>query len=140
MNRNVKKIFLAFPAAVCVLLFLASCGFFEARENRSKLAGIRIGMTREEVRTVMGEPPAGVFQGKNVVFYYTDPKWYDGMVTRDECTPFVFAEDEDRLIGFGYDYFRQNHSLADWNASGGPAGTSWRDSVVPRSKELEEKP
>lgn len=138
MKKNMKKTFFAFPAAVCALLFLASCGFFEARENRSKLADIRIGMTKEDVRKIMGEPPEGVFQGRNVVFYYTDPKWYDGMVTRDECTPFVFSEDEDRLIGFGYDYFRLHHSLADWDASRGP-DTAWRDSVVRRAEELEGK-
>ena len=84
----------------------------------------------------MGEPPQGVFQGENVVFYYTDPKWYDGMVTRDECTPFVFDEDEDRLIGFGYDYFRVNHSLSDWHVS---HERSWRDSVVPRNEALDRK-
>lgn len=138
MKRSMKKIFFVFPAAVCLLLFLASCGFFEARENRSKLSDIRIGMTKKEVRQIMGEPPEGVFQGQNVVFYYTDPKWYDGMVTRDECTPFVFSEDEDRLIGFGYDYFRLNHSLADWQGSR-KTEKSWRDSVVPRAEELEGK-
>ena len=137
MKKNTKKMLFSFPAAVCVLLFLTSCGYFEARENRAKLADIRIGMTKEEVRNIMGEPPAGVFQGRNVVFYYTDPKWYDGMVTRDECTPFVFAEDEDRLIGFGYDYFRLNHSLADWNGSSESPEPLWRDTVVSRSKELE---
>lgn len=136
MKRNIKKTFFSLPAAVCFLMLLASCGYFEARENRSKLADVRIGMTQKEVRTIMGEPPAGVFQGEKVLFYYTSPKWYDGMVTRDECTPFVFDEDEDRLIGFGYDYFRLNHSLADWDANNGREG-SWRDSVVPRAKQLE---
>jgi len=134
--KNMKKLFVSLPAGLLVLLLLSSCGYFEASENKAKLSEIRIGMTKEEVREILGEPPAGVFQGKNVVFYYTDPKWYDGMVTRDECTPFVFAEDEDRLIGFGYDYFRQNYSLADWDASSKPEA-SWRDSVVRRSKELE---
>lgn len=138
MRKNIKKTFFAFPAAACILLFLSSCGYFEARENRSKLADIRIGMTKAEVHKIMGEPPEGVFQGENVVFYYTDPKWYDGTVTRDECTPFVFSEDEDRLIGFGYDYFRLNHSLADWDPSRKP-DASWRDSVVRRAEELEGK-
>ena len=138
MRKNIKKISFAFPAAVCVLLILSSCGYFEARENRDKLSDVRIGMTRAEVRKIMGEPPEGVFQGKNVVFYYTSPKWYDGFVTRDECTPFVFSEDEDSLIGFGYDYFRLNHSLADWDPNRKP-DASWRDSVVRRAEELEGK-
>ena len=138
MRKNLKKISVAFFAAFCALLFLSSCGYFEARENRSKLAEIRIGMSKAEVRKVMGEPPEGVFQGKDVVFYYTDPKWYDGLVTRDECTPFVFSDDEDRLLGFGYDYFRLNHSLADWDAKS-ESEASWRDSVVRRAEELEGK-
>ena len=135
MKKHTKKIFFSLSAAVCFLLSLSSCGYgyFEARANRAKLADIRIGMTKAEVRQIMGEPPEGVFQGKNVVFYYTDPKWYDGFVTRDECTPFVFDEDEDQLIGFGYDYFRQNYSLADWDTSYEP---SWRDTVVRRARQL----
>ena len=133
MKIGIKKAFVL-PLGCLALLLLASCGYFEASENKSKLEDIRIGMTQAEVREIMGEPPEGVFQGKKVVFYYTDPKWYDGMVTRDECTPFVFDEDEDRLIGFGYDYFRINYSLADWNAD---HEASWRDSVVPRMKALD---
>lgn len=100
----------------CLLLvsMLTSCGYFEAKENRKKMSHIRLGMTKTEVIKIMGQPPAGVFQSDKVVFYYTDPKWYDGCVTRDECCPFVFAEFEDRLIGFGYDYYRKNIMLPDW--------------------------
>ena len=133
MKIGIKKAFVL-PLGCLALLLLASCGYFEASENKSKLEDIRIGMTQAEVREIMGEPPEGVFQGKKVVFYYTDPKWYDGMVTRDECTPFVFDEDEDRLIGFGYDYFRINYSLSAWSAT---HEASWRDSVVPRMKVLD---
>ena len=102
-------------AAICLLSFFTACGYYEAKENRSKMAQIRLGMTREQVTEIMGEPPRGTFQEKNVVFYYSDPKWYDGLVTRDECTPFVFDAYDGRLIGSGYEYYNKNYSLADWS-------------------------
>lgn len=101
--------------AMLALTMLTSCGYFEAQENRKKMENIRIGMTKAEVIKIMGEPPAGVFQTEKIIFYYTNPQWYDGCITRDECCPFVFAEFEDRLVGFGYDYYRKNVMLPDWD-------------------------
>ena len=96
------------------LNILSSCGYYEAQANREKMAKIRIGMTKAEVIKIMGEPPAEKYQTEKILFYYTNPQWYDGVITRDECTPFVFAEFEDRLIGFGYEYYRNNIMLPDW--------------------------
>lgn len=95
----------------------ASCGYYEAQENTAKLSDIRVGMTRAQVRAVMGDPPDEPFQDPDVWFYYTSPKWYDGYVTSDECTPFVFDRDEDRLNGFGYDYLKAHDPVDEWNAN-----------------------
>lgn len=101
---------------VCCLTaaILSSCGYYEAQENREKMAQIRIGMTKAQVIRIMGEPPAENYQTDKILFYYTNPQWYDGFVTRDECTPFVFAEFEDRLVGFGAEYYRNHILLPDW--------------------------
>lgn len=103
-------------ALLCLLTIamLTGCGYYEAQENRRKMSNVRIGMTKAQVIKIMGPPPAGNFQTDKVLFYYTNPQWYDGCVTRDECCPFVFAEYEDRLIGFGYEYYRKNILLPDW--------------------------
>ncbi len=103
---------------ICLALlasFAVSCNVFEGSENKAKLSQIRVGMTRAEVIKIMGEPPDEAFQEKNILFYFTDPKWRDGLITRDECTPFVFDEDEDILLGFGYEFYKQKYSLKDWS-------------------------
>ena len=98
-----------------LLSMMTSCGYYEAQENRKKMEQIRIGMTKAEFIKIMVEPPAEVFQTEKIIFYYTNPQWYDACITRDECCPFVFAEFEDRLVGFGYDYYRKNVMLPDWD-------------------------
>ena len=113
MIRQTGLLLLLFLAASCAV----SCGYFEAKENSAKLSNIRVGMTRTQVRSVMGEPPDEVFQDSDVWFYYTSPKWYDGFITSDECTPFFFDRDEDRLLGFGYDYSKAHDPIEEWNAN-----------------------
>lgn len=113
MIRQTGLLLLLLTAAACAV----SCGYYEAEENTAKLSQIRVGMTRAQVRDIMGDPPDEAFQQPNVWFYYTDPKWYDGVVTSDECTPFIFDADEDRLNGFGYDYFKAHDPIDEWNAN-----------------------
>jgi hypothetical protein len=59
----------------------------------------------------MGEPLKNeVYNTDDVWYYFTEPKWSDGMITRDECTP-VFFNDE-KLEGWGqreYKNFRQKN-------------------------------
>ena len=74
-----------------------------------------IGMTQEEVRSVMGEPMIGqVYNTEHHWFYYTRTRWSDGMATRDECTPVVFDE-LGLLIGIGNQFYKENYSITFWS-------------------------
>ena len=102
--------------ALCAALaaMTASCGYFQAREQRAKLEDIRVGMTREQVAGIAGEPLSQeLYSTDNLWFYYTSPKWYDGLVTQDECTPFHFSE-EGVLLGWGNKYFREQGIMSVW--------------------------
>ena len=102
--------------AICAILaaLTASCGYFQAMHQRSKLEDVRVGMTREEVESVAGKPLSGeLYSTDNIWFYYTSPKWYDGLVTQDECTPFLF-DDDGVLLGWGNKYFRDNGIMSVW--------------------------
>ena len=126
-----------------LLAGLCSCGYFEAKENVGKLNRIRIGMSRAEVIQIMGEPPEGIFQKDHLLFYYTHPKWYDGQVTSDECMPFVFDPAEDRLLGFGYEYYNSHVILADHGEEYEPSAKEkdkLRDTVIRRAEELNKRP
>lgn len=103
-------------AVVCAALAatFASCGYFQAKHQRDKLADIRVGMTKDEVVEVAGEPLSKeLYSTDNYWFYYTDPKWYDGLVTQDECTPFLF-NDDGILQGWGNRYFREQGIMSVW--------------------------
>ena len=92
----------------------ASCGYFQAMQQREKLADIRVGMTKDQVVEIAGEPlNRELYSTDNYWFYYTDPKWYDGLVTQDECTPFLF-DDEGVLQGWGNRYFREHGIMSVW--------------------------
>ena len=91
-----------------------SCGYFQAMIQRDKLADIRVGMTKDQVVEIAGDPLSKeLYSTDNYWFYYTDPKWYDGMVTQDECTPFHF-DDDGVLLGWGNRYFREKGIMSVW--------------------------
>ena len=91
-----------------------SCGYFQAMHQRDKLADIRVGMTKDQVVEIAGDPLSKeLYSTDNYWFYYTDPKWYDGMVTQDECTPFHF-DDDGVLLGWGNRYFREKGIMSVW--------------------------
>ena len=101
---------------VCAALaaMSASCGYFQAMHQRGKLADIRVGMTKDQVVEIAGDPLAKeLYSTENYWFYYTSPKWYDGMVTQDECTPFLF-NDDGVLQGWGNRYFREQGIMSVW--------------------------
>ena len=101
---------------ICVALAAtsASCGYFQAMHQRDKLADVRVGMTKDEVVEVAGKPLSKeLYSTDNYWFYYTDPKWYDGLVTQDECTPFHF-NDDGILLGWGNRYFREQGIMSVW--------------------------
>jgi len=103
-------------AALCAALALmtASCGFFQAKLQRAKLEDIRVGMTKDQVVEIAGEPLSKeLYSTDNLWFYYTSPKWYDGLVTQDECTPFLF-DDDGILTGWGNRYLHEQGHLTTW--------------------------
>ena len=87
-------------------MLLSGCSYKEASLNRDNLAKLTIGMTKDQVREIMGDPLQEAYSLDNVWFYFTRPKWMDGMNTRDECTPLVFNE-EGILKGIGYPYYQK---------------------------------
>ena len=94
------------------VLMLSACGTAEINKNLNNIKLLRKGMTKLEVSAVMGEPLKNeVYNTENVWYYFTDPKWSDGMITHDECTPLFF--ENGKLAGWGqkeYKKFRQR----DW--------------------------
>ena len=115
-------------AALTFLPLLVSCAFFdkdksilspamwdEIDRNRENLKKLRVGMTKDEVLKIMGEPMKDqVYCNSKHWFYYTRTCWSDGMATRDECTPLVFSDDG-LLLGWGLEYYKANYSLAVWS-------------------------
>ena len=80
-------------------------------ENSRKL---RVGMTKEQVLEVMGEPIRDEkFCEPDTWYYYNEMVWGDGLVTEDECLPLIF--ENGKLIGWGND-FRIDHRLKRKNA------------------------
>lgn len=94
-------------------------------QNRSALASLSVGISRDSVVRIFGdddltvrwgalgdtetytqpyrtETLAGTKGTLLVYFYYTDRKAADGAITDDELTPVVF--DNDRLIGWGWSF------------------------------------
>lgn len=87
----------------------------EIDRNRENLNKLRIGMTQDEVRKIMGEPMIGqVYNTEHHWFYYTRTRWSDGMATRDECTPVVFSE-LGLVIGIGNQFYKENYSITFWS-------------------------
>lgn len=84
-----------------------------ARENRAGLEKLEVGMTVADVRALMCEgwtqslaspyredsfPTADGMRGE-VLFYYTNTRDSDGLVTEDELTPIYFEDGV--LVGWG---------------------------------------
>ena len=94
-------------------VFLSSCAtYYEAKQNRENVEKLKVGMSKDEVIAVMGEPVKGeVYCKPNVIFYYTETKWSDGNITSDECTPLLF--EKNKLIGFGADFYK-DYTQKDW--------------------------
>ncbi len=87
-------------------LVLGGCSYVEASRNAGNLEKVSVGMTKDQVREIMGEPVQEKYSLDNVWFYFTRVCWMDGLITRDECTPLVFNE-EGILRGIGYPYYQK---------------------------------
>ncbi len=109
----IKGVYMKFIALLfLVLLLISSCATPQAlmKRNNAKLLKLEIGMPKEEVIQLMGQPVLNeAYQslyGKSVVifFYYTQRKWSDGNYTKDECTPVVF--ENGKLVGWGGEFYK----------------------------------
>lgn len=84
-------------------LFITGCSWKEINRNVENSKQLRIGMTKEQVLQIMGEPLKNVaFHEENVWHYFIRINWYDGLYTRDECLPLVFKDN--KLIGWGNEF------------------------------------
>jgi outer membrane protein assembly factor BamE (lipoprotein component of BamABCDE complex) len=80
-------------------------------QGTKNLDQIKIGMTKEQVLTTLGEPlTSETYNTPNIWFYPKEEKWWDGNTTRDECTPLVFDK-AGLLAGWGQDYYKKNVSF-----------------------------
>ena len=113
-----------------ILLLLISllfgCASFDniTKENRERLNRLSIGMEKNEVLSIMGTETVNIpFNSPSVItnpyknetmlgasgktyeilFYYTEVKSRDGVISDDELTPLVF--EGGKLIGWGNTFF-----------------------------------
>jgi outer membrane protein assembly factor BamE (lipoprotein component of BamABCDE complex) len=95
-----------------IIFILTSCTTWEIRQsrNRDNLMRIDLGMSKDQVVLIMGKPDLNeAYQTADggalvILFYYTNRKWADGNVTKDECTPLVF--ENGKLIGWGDEFYQ----------------------------------
>ena len=77
-----------------------------AEKNVNNAKQLRIGMTKAEVLTIMGEPLKNeTFNQPDIWYYYYDCNWLDGMITEEECFPLVFVNG--KLAGWGNRFYTQ---------------------------------
>ena len=115
-NSSYSNCLLTVVVGVLLLIFSVSCGNLDKEivRNRGNLPKLRLGMTKDEVRAVMGNPVTGQkYCRPNIWFYYTDCKWSDSMITADECTPVVFDKDG-KVCGWGREYYKNHFLTASW--------------------------
>lgn len=97
------------------MISAAGCAIQETYDNRQKINQLRIGMTKEQVKKIMGEPLSKEsYATPRVWYYYTKNQWFDGAVTRDETTPVVF-NDDGVLEGWGTEYLNDHYKFGNWN-------------------------
>ena len=96
-------------AAVLVCTVLCGCTTAgdDAQKNVANSKSLRVGMTKQQVLEIMGEPLKDeVFCQPDLWYYYTGTVWADGLITADECTPLVF--ENGKLIGWGNNFLTAN--------------------------------
>ena len=88
----------------CIMTAIfCGCSFKEINRNLDNSKKLRVGMTKEQVLDIMGEPLRdAAFHEENVWYYFIRINWYDGLYTRDECMPLVFVND--KLAGWGNEF------------------------------------
>ena len=97
-----KKIIRLFSILLFTVI-LAGCSWKEINRNIENSRRLCVGMTKEQVLEIMGEPLKEVsFHEENVWHYFVRINWYDGLYTRDECMPLVSKDN--KLIGWGNEF------------------------------------
>lgn len=109
-------IFLAYLAFVGVILMVYEPSpddmDWQDRQafNRGKISELHIGEALNDIQLHMGHPDfseAKMAGDKQllVLFYQTQRKVADGQLTRDECTPLIFVNEQ--LVAWGEDTYQQ---------------------------------
>ena len=103
-----KKINIRVLMTAAVLLLMTSCGYFSQFSNTEHARQLRVGMSKEEVLALMGEPIRGKQYCKpDIWFYYVETRWFwDCQSTRDECMPVVFKDG--KVAGLGVEYYKSH--------------------------------
>ena len=90
---------------ISTILFVG-CNSAILKKNSNNVKLLRKGMGKTEVLAIMGEPLKNeVYNTNNVWYYFTEPKWSDGVITHDECTPLFF--ENDKLLGWGQKAYKE---------------------------------
>jgi len=117
MKTRISTIAAVLLAALCLAACFGGCAgtpWGIVARNKENSRNLRVGMTKEEVLGIMGEPIRDEkFCEPDIWYYYIEMVWGDGLVTEDECLPLIF--DNGKLIGWGND-FRIDHRLKRKNA------------------------
>ena len=117
MKARISTVAAVLLAALCLAVSSGGCAYTPwgiVARNKENSRKLRVGMTKEEVLGIMGEPIRDEkFCEPDIWYYYNEMVWGDGLVTEDECLPLIF--DDGKLIGWGND-FRIDHRLRRKNA------------------------
>ena len=106
MKRRFFGIAAVLLAALCLSAVSGGCAHTPwgvIKRNKENSRKLRVGMTKEEVLAIMGEPINDEkFCEPDIWYYYNEMVWGDGLVTEDECLPLIF--ENGKLIGWGNDF------------------------------------
>ena len=149
--KEILRLFAVFAAALILAAGAGGCStpWETAKKNVENSRNLRVGMTKNEVLEVMGEPIRDEkFCDPNLWFYYVEMVWGDGLVTPEECLPLVF--EDGKLIGWGNDFYLDHQirrrtedpaaGLARTEAAKKPAKAPAKKSVKTPAKATADKP
>ena len=120
--KKAMKTASALAIALALSALLPACGllnyvnYSETSKNEENAKKLRIGMSKEEAKSIMGDAISEPYSQPNVWFYYERTRWMDGKATRDECLPLVFDTDG-KLEGWGQDYYKANCEFFLWKSA-----------------------